>query len=51
MSNKKVAIVTGGSKGIGFAVVKELPKTFDGDVYLTARNEIRGRRTFISKYG
>ena len=43
MSNKRVAIVTGGSKGIGLAVVKKLAKTFDGDVYLTARNETRGR--------
>ena len=34
----KVAIVTGGNKGIGFAIVKGLAKVFDGDVFLTARN-------------
>ena len=39
---KKVAIVTGGNKGVGFATVKALAKVFDGDVYLTARNEERG---------
>lgn len=39
---KKVAIVTGGNKGIGLAIVKELEKKFDGDVFLTARDEQRG---------
>ena len=38
----KVAIVTGGNKGIGFAIVKGLAKLFDGDVFLTARNIERG---------
>ena len=38
----KVAVVTGGNKGIGLAIVKGLAKVFDGDVYLTARNEERG---------
>ena len=38
----KVAIVTGGNKGIGFAIVKGLAKVFDGDVYLTARSAERG---------
>ena len=38
----KVAIVTGGNKGIGFATIKGLAKVFDGDVYLTARNQERG---------
>lgn len=38
----KVAIVTGGNKGIGYATVKGLAQKFDGDVYLTARNEERG---------
>ena len=38
----KVAIVTGGNKGIGFAIVKGLAKIFDGDVFLTARNVERG---------
>ena len=38
----KVAIVTGGNKGIGFGVVKGLAKVFDGDVFLTARNVERG---------
>jgi len=38
----KVAVVTGSNKGIGFAIVRALCKQFDGDVYLTARNEERG---------
>ncbi|XP_065208817.1 carbonyl reductase [NADPH] 3-like [Planococcus citri] len=39
---KKVAVVTGGNKGIGYAIVKGLCKDFPGDVYLTARNEELG---------
>lgn len=34
--------VTGGNKGIGFAIVKQLCKQFDGVVYLTARDVDRG---------
>ncbi|KAK3099315.1 hypothetical protein FSP39_002537 [Pinctada imbricata] len=34
--------VTGGNKGIGYAVVRGLCKSFTGDVYLTARDEKRG---------
>lgn len=41
-SKRKVAIVTGGNKGIGFAIVRGLCKKFDGDVYLTARNKALG---------
>jgi carbonyl reductase 1 len=43
MASKKVAIVTGSNKGIGLTVAKELCKTFDGIVYITARDEARGR--------
>lgn len=39
----RVAVVTGGNKGIGFAIVKALCQKFDGLVYLTARNESRGK--------
>ena len=39
----RVAVVTGGNKGIGLAVVRGLGKQFTGDVYLTARDEGRGR--------
>lgn len=35
--------ITGSNKGIGFAIVKALCEKFDGDVYLTSRNEDRGR--------
>ena len=42
-SNKRVAVVTGGNKGIGLATVRGLAKAFDGDVLLTARDEDRGR--------
>ncbi|KFM77920.1 Carbonyl reductase [NADPH] 1, partial [Stegodyphus mimosarum] len=39
----KVAVVTGSNKGIGFAIVRALCRSFDGHVYLTARDEGRGR--------
>ncbi|XP_050361578.1 carbonyl reductase [NADPH] 1-like [Nymphalis io] len=39
----KVAVVTGSNKGIGFEIVKGLCQKFNGSVYLTARNEERGR--------
>ncbi|XP_076446834.1 carbonyl reductase [NADPH] 1-like [Babylonia areolata] len=42
-STKKVAVVTGSNKGIGFAIVRALCKQFDGDVFLTARSEERGQ--------
>lgn len=40
---KKVAVVTGSNKGVGFAIVRALCKEFDGDVFLTARDEGRGK--------
>lgn len=40
----KVAVVTGSNKGIGFEIVKGLCKKLIGTVYLTARNEERGRQ-------
>jgi len=43
MSGTRVAVVTGSNKGIGFAIVKELCSKFDGHVYLTARDEGRGK--------
>ena len=39
----KVAIVTGANKGIGFGIVKGLLKRFDGVVYLTSRDDARGK--------
>lgn len=39
----KVAVVTGANKGIGFATVRGLCKKFQGDVFLTARNEQLGQ--------
>ena len=38
----RVAIVTGGNKGIGYAIVRGLAKQFTGDVFLTARDAGRG---------
>ena len=38
----RVAVVTGGNKGIGFAIVKGLAQKFDGLVYLT------GKQLYIS---
>ncbi|KAH9513993.1 Carbonyl reductase [NADPH] 3 [Bulinus truncatus] len=40
---KRVALVTGSNKGVGFAIVRSLCQKFDGDVLLTARDETRGR--------
>ncbi|KAH7966952.1 hypothetical protein HPB49_020882 [Dermacentor silvarum] len=42
MSSPRVAVVTGSNKGIGFCVVKFLCQQFEGDVFLTARDEKRG---------
>ncbi|KAF6203902.1 hypothetical protein GE061_002240 [Apolygus lucorum] len=42
--SQKVAVVTGSNKGIGFATVRNLCSQFDGIVYLTARDEDRGKR-------
>lgn len=42
MSVCRVAVVTGGNKGIGFAIVRALCKQFQGIVYLTARDGVRG---------
>ncbi|XP_073949694.1 carbonyl reductase [NADPH] 1-like [Choristoneura fumiferana] len=39
----KVAVVTGANKGIGFAIVRGLCKRFKGEVYLTSRDETRGK--------
>ncbi|KAM9726720.1 carbonyl reductase [NADPH] 1-like [Menidia menidia] len=39
----KVAVVTGGNKGIGLAIVRALCTQFQGDVYLTARDVGRGQ--------
>ena len=34
-SHLKIAVVTGGNKGIGFEIVKGLAKKFQGIIYLT----------------
>lgn len=39
----KIAIVTGGNKGIGYGIVRNLCEKFNGIVYLTARDEGRGK--------
>ncbi|XP_021378322.1 carbonyl reductase [NADPH] 1-like [Mizuhopecten yessoensis] len=44
---KRVAVVTGSNKGLGFAIVRGLCKQFDGDVYLTARNESLGQQAVL----
>lgn len=41
MTNNAVQ-VTGGNKGIGFAIVKALCQQYNGNVYLTARDTTRG---------
>lgn len=49
----KVAVVTGANKGIGLAIVRGLCKRFAGVVYLTSRDEERGRHAIaeLSKEG
>ncbi|XP_059542396.1 carbonyl reductase [NADPH] 1-like [Myotis daubentonii] len=42
-SCSRVALVTGGNKGIGFAITRDLCRQFSGDVVLTARDAARGR--------
>ena len=42
-SSKKVAVVTGANKGIGFYIVRKLCKSFEGDVILTSRDAERGK--------
>lgn len=41
--SKRVAVVTGSNKGIGFGIVRALCKQFDGDVFLTSRDVTRGQ--------
>ncbi|CAG9796153.1 unnamed protein product [Diatraea saccharalis] len=38
-----VAVVTGSNKGLGFAIVEGLCSNYDGIVYLTSRDENRGK--------
>nr|AFM89434.1 carbonyl reductase [Callorhinchus milii] len=42
--SKRVAVVTGSNQGIGLAIVRSLCGKFQGDVYLTARDQARGRQ-------
>ncbi|EGW00851.1 Carbonyl reductase [NADPH] 1 [Cricetulus griseus] len=42
-SSRRVALVTGANKDIGFAITRELCRKFSGDVVLTARDEDRGK--------
>ncbi|XP_060075210.1 carbonyl reductase [NADPH] 1-like [Ylistrum balloti] len=47
-TTKAVAVVTGSNKGIGLQIVKGLCQRFNGDVYLTARNEDLGLKAVQS---
>lgn len=44
MSNRKLAIVTGASRGLGLCLIRTLAKTFPGDIYLTCRNPTVGEK-------
>lgn len=41
---KKVAVVTGANRGIGYAVAKQLLRSFRGDVIVTGRNTAKGKK-------
>lgn len=43
MSESKVAIVTGANKGLGYAITQKLCEKYKGKVYLTSRDEVKGR--------
>ncbi|XP_077993964.1 carbonyl reductase [NADPH] 1-like [Glandiceps talaboti] len=42
--NPRVALVTGANRGIGFAIVRALCKQFNGHVYLTSRDVMKGKQ-------
>ena len=44
----RVAVVTGSNKGIGLGVVRALCRQYQGEVYLTSRDEARGREAVAS---
>lgn len=39
MATQRIAVVTGGNKGIGYGIVKELCSKFNGRVYLTDKDD------------
>lgn len=42
-----VAIVTGASTGIGYNVVQDLVRFYDGTVYMTCINETAGKKALV----
>ncbi|CAH2099143.1 unnamed protein product [Euphydryas editha] len=44
MSEEKIAVVTGGNRGIGFAIVKGLCENFNGSIFLTSRDKSKGEK-------
>ncbi|CAH0599108.1 unnamed protein product [Chrysodeixis includens] len=44
MAENKVAIVTGANKGLGYAITQKLCEKYKGKVYLTCRDEVKGRK-------
>ena len=41
---RKVAVVTGANRGIGYEVAKNLLRSFNGDVIVTGRNSAKGKK-------
>lgn len=44
---EKIAIVTGGNKGLGLSIVKGLCEKLEGTTYLTSRDEKRGKEACL----
>jgi NAD(P)-dependent dehydrogenase (short-subunit alcohol dehydrogenase family) len=51
MKNKRIALITGANKGIGFEVARQLSKDYGMTVLLGARDEQRGKEAEVKLQG